>query len=109
MHRISGLPERHTGHPDEANRNESVTIAVTDGNGCVAYWSREAQELLGYTPAEIIGSPLAELFATDGTTFRHRDGSLLDTVWTRWRCSSTRAVRYSRARAGTASAGGRGG
>ncbi|MGP4086957.1 SpoIIE family protein phosphatase [Streptomyces sp. KR55] len=79
MHRISGLPERHAGHPDEANRNESVTIAVTDGNGCVAYWSREAQELLGYTPAEIIGSPLAELFSTDGARFRHRDGGLLDT------------------------------
>ncbi|MER6959203.1 SpoIIE family protein phosphatase [Streptomyces sp. NPDC000618] len=79
MHHTSGLPERRNRHPDEAHRDESVTIAVTDGNGCVAYWSREAQELLGYTPAEIIGSPLAELFSTDGTTFRHRDGSLLET------------------------------
>ncbi|MER5540590.1 PAS domain-containing protein [Streptomyces mirabilis] len=45
----------------------------------MAYWSREAQELLGYTPAEIIGRPLGDLFSADGATLRRCDGSLLDT------------------------------
>ena len=79
MHRTSGPPDRRPRQPDEAHVDESVTIAVTDGNGCVAYWSREAQELLGYTPAEIIGRPLDDLFSADGATFQHRDGRLLDT------------------------------
>ncbi|MET7690448.1 SpoIIE family protein phosphatase [Streptomyces sp. NPDC005483] len=56
-----------------------MTIAVTDGASRVAYWSREAQELLGYPPAEIIGRPLDDLLSADGATLRHRDGSLLDT------------------------------
>ncbi|ELP62596.1 SpoIIE family protein phosphatase [Streptomyces turgidiscabies] len=78
MHRTGGPPDRRRHQPDEAHVDESVTLAVTNGD-TVAYWSREAQELLGYTPAEIIGRPLDDLFSTDGTTFRHRDGSLLDT------------------------------
>ncbi|MEU1444008.1 ATP-binding SpoIIE family protein phosphatase [Streptomyces mirabilis] len=79
MHRTGGPPDRRTGQPGEAHVDESVTIAVTDGDGRVAYWSREAQDLLGHTPAEIIGRPLDKLLSTDGTTFRHRDGSPLVT------------------------------
>jgi PAS domain-containing protein len=56
-----------------------VTIAVTDGDARATYWSREAQGLLGYTSAEIIGRPLDYLLSADGTTLRHRQGSLLDT------------------------------
>lgn len=45
----------------------------------MAYRSREAQELPGYTSVEIIGRPLDDLVSADGATLRHRDGSLLDT------------------------------
>jgi PAS domain S-box-containing protein len=44
----------------------------------VAYWSAEAQELLGHTPAQIIGRPLADLRSADGSMLRHRDGHLLN-------------------------------
>ncbi|MFF4055492.1 SpoIIE family protein phosphatase [Streptomyces sp. NPDC001668] len=78
MHRTGGPPGRRARQPDKAHPVESVTIAVTDGDARVAYWSREAQELLGYTSAEIIGRPLDDLLSADGSTLRHRDGSLLD-------------------------------
>ena len=79
MPRTDGQPGRRIRRLDMAHPVESVTIAVTDGDTRVAYWSREAQELLGYTSAEIIGRPLDDLLSADGTTLRHRDGSLLDT------------------------------
>ncbi|MEU9174334.1 SpoIIE family protein phosphatase [Streptomyces sp. NPDC048420] len=79
MHRTGGPPGRRARQPDQAHPAESVTIAVTDGDTRVAYWSREAQDLLGYTPAEIIGRPLDDLVSADGATLRHRDGGLLDT------------------------------
>ena len=79
MPRTDGPPGRRARRLDKAHTVESVTLAVTDGDTRVAYWSREAQELLGYTPVEIIGRPLDYLLSADGTTLRHRDGSLLDT------------------------------
>ncbi|MET7724783.1 ATP-binding SpoIIE family protein phosphatase [Streptomyces mirabilis] len=79
MPRTDGQSGRRARQLDKAHPVESVTIAVTDGDTRVAYWSREAQELLGYTSVEIIGRPLDDLVSADGATLRHRDGSLLDT------------------------------
>ncbi|MER5181038.1 SpoIIE family protein phosphatase [Streptomyces sp. NPDC002896] len=79
MEHFGELPDRRTRQPDGTSLDASVTVAVTDSRGLVAYWSREAQDLLGYAPTEIIGSPLARLLSPDGSTFRHRDGRLLDT------------------------------
>ncbi|ULR48512.1 SpoIIE family protein phosphatase [Streptomyces deccanensis] len=78
MHRTGGPPGRRTRQLDEAHLADSVTIAVTDGDARVAYWSREAEDLLGYTSAEIVGRPLGDLVGADGATLRHRDGHLLD-------------------------------
>ncbi|MGW1718707.1 SpoIIE family protein phosphatase [Streptomyces sp. NPDC002156] len=60
----------------------STAVAVTDPDGRVTRWSNGAQRLLGYTPGEIVGRPVADLFASDvggggGSVFRHRDGRLL--------------------------------
>lgn len=77
MDHTGELPDRRTGLLDGTIPDAPITVAVTDGNGHVAYWSREAQELLGYTPAEVIGRPLAHLLSLDDSTFRHRDGRLL--------------------------------
>lgn len=52
-------------------------IAVTDENSYVVYWSSQAEVLLGYASAEMIGKPVADLCASGGT-LRHRDGRLLD-------------------------------
>jgi len=79
MPRTDGPPGRRARRLDKAHPVESVTIAVTDGDARVTYWSREAQELLGYTSVEIIGRPLDDLVSADGATLRHRDGSRLDT------------------------------
>ncbi|MEU2424877.1 PAS domain-containing protein [Streptomyces sp. NPDC007851] len=76
MPRTDGPPGRRARQPDKAHAGESVIIAATDGDARVAYWSREAQELLGYTSVEIIGRPLDELLGADGATLRHRDGSV---------------------------------
>ncbi|WP_181802993.1 ATP-binding SpoIIE family protein phosphatase [Streptomyces shenzhenensis] len=78
MDHSGGSPDRHTHPLDGTGPDASVTVAVTDSRGLVTYWSREAQDLLGYAPAEIIGTPLAHLLSLDGSTFRHRDGRLLD-------------------------------
>ncbi|MEU0649125.1 SpoIIE family protein phosphatase [Streptomyces umbrinus] len=75
MEHFGKLPDRGTRQPDGTSLD--VTVAVTDSRGLVAYWSSEAQDLLGYATAEIIGSPLARLLSPDGSTFRHRDGRLL--------------------------------
>ncbi|MGW0707935.1 SpoIIE family protein phosphatase [Streptomyces sp. NPDC002643] len=77
MEHFGELPDRRTRQPDGTSLD--VTVAVTDSRGLVAYWTCEAQDLLGYAPAEIIGRPLAHLLSADGFTFRHRDGRLLDT------------------------------
>ncbi|NGO06645.1 PAS domain S-box protein [Streptomyces sp. HC44] len=65
MPRTGGPPGRRAQQPDKAHAVESVTITVTDGDARVAYWSREAQEFLGYTSAEIIGRPLDDLLSAD--------------------------------------------
>jgi PAS domain S-box-containing protein len=44
--------------------------------GHVTSWSSGAEALLGYTSAEIIGRPLADLVAPDGSP-RHRSGRLM--------------------------------
>ncbi|MGW0948020.1 SpoIIE family protein phosphatase [Streptomyces sp. NPDC002623] len=77
MDRRGKPPDRRTGPRDEEHLNTSVTVTVTDAGGHVAFWSPDAQELLGYTPEEIIGRPLSELLSPDGAKFRHRDGHLL--------------------------------
>jgi PAS domain S-box-containing protein len=48
-------------------------MAVTDHDGRVTRWSSGAEEILGYTAAEIIGRPVADLLASDGRVL-HRDG-----------------------------------
>ncbi|MDX2939263.1 PAS domain S-box protein [Streptomyces ipomoeae] len=77
MHRTGGPPGRRAQQLDQAHPVESVTIVVTDGDARVAYWSREVQELPGYTSAEIIDRPLDYLVSTDGATPRHHYGRLL--------------------------------
>lgn len=62
-HRRAARPTRTAA--GQAHAVESVTITVTDGDTHVAYWSREAQEFLGYTSAEIIGRPLDDLLSAD--------------------------------------------
>lgn len=80
MRQSGDLPDGRRGQLNEAGLGTSVAVslAVTDGAGRVAYWSREAQELLGYAPEEIIGRLVADLLADDGSTLRHRDGRQLD-------------------------------
>ena len=60
-----------------ARVDSSVAIAVTDRDRRVTYWSSGAESLLGYTPAQIIGRPAADLVTTDGVML-HRDGRRLD-------------------------------
>lgn len=62
MPRTDGPPGRRAQQPDKAHAVESV---VTDDDARVAYWSREAQQFLGYTSAEIIGRPLDDLLSAD--------------------------------------------
>ncbi|WP_051947837.1 SpoIIE family protein phosphatase [Streptomyces scabiei] len=77
MDRRGKPPDRRTRPQEETHLNASVTVTVTDAVGRVAYWSRQAQELLGYTSKEIVGRPLADLLSPDGAMFRHRDGHVL--------------------------------
>ncbi|MEU3616204.1 PAS domain-containing protein [Streptomyces sp. NPDC006872] len=44
----------------------SVSVAVTDRDGRVTFWSEGAESVLGYSPAEIIGRPMGDLAAADG-------------------------------------------
>ena len=39
----------------------STAVVAADGSGRVRSWSRSAEALLGYTPAEMIGKPLSRL------------------------------------------------
>ncbi len=82
--------------------------AVIGADGTVAFWSREAAELLGHADADVVGRPARELLggrryakgaepyggAPGGRvlTLRHRDGGLVD-VWVRLLpMSGTRAL-----------------
>ncbi|MDI3404058.1 ATP-binding SpoIIE family protein phosphatase [Streptomyces cavernicola] len=56
---------------------DTAAVAVTDRDGRVTYWSGAAQALLGYAPGEVLGRPVADLVAADGT-LRHRDGRPVD-------------------------------
>ncbi|MDX3850842.1 SpoIIE family protein phosphatase [Streptomyces sp. AK02-01A] len=75
-----GASDATEGHArtDGAGRGAHV---VLDSRAVVIAWSPEAQELLGYRAAEIIGTPAAELLAGDGpgpgVLVRHRAGHLL--------------------------------
>ncbi|KOT92805.1 PAS/PAC sensor protein [Streptomyces rimosus subsp. pseudoverticillatus] len=52
-------------------------LVVCDCEGRITGWSGAAQELWGYSPEEIIGRPLTELFGTADAAVRHQDGRLL--------------------------------
>ncbi|MEU9079772.1 SpoIIE family protein phosphatase [Kitasatospora sp. NPDC048538] len=78
MERSGERPDRRSCSPGTTPADISVAVAVTDGGGRVAYWSAEAQALLGYSSTQIIGTPLADLLSPDEPTLRHRDGRLLD-------------------------------
>ncbi|MEW2113700.1 SpoIIE family protein phosphatase [Streptomyces sp. NPDC005474] len=58
-------------------RLDTSAVAVTDRDGHVMYWSSGAQTLLGHTPGDVLGRPVADLLADDGT-LRHRDGRPVD-------------------------------
>ncbi|MFC3577448.1 SpoIIE family protein phosphatase [Streptomyces yaanensis] len=57
--------------------DESLAVAVVDCEGRLRSWSRGAEALLGYTPGEIVGRPLADL-VVGHQTLRHRDGHVMD-------------------------------
>lgn len=68
---------QQTGPLAGAHLETSAAIAVADRDGRVRYWSSGAEFLLGHTPAQIIGRPVADILTADGTVL-HRDGRRLD-------------------------------
>ncbi|MFE2487681.1 SpoIIE family protein phosphatase [Streptomyces mirabilis] len=53
-------------------------LVVADQCGKVTCWSAGAQSLWGYASQEVLGRPLADLFAPDGPTLRDRAGRALE-------------------------------
>ncbi|MBC7274683.1 MAG: SpoIIE family protein phosphatase [Streptomyces sp.] len=81
--------------PDHPFDEASTARAALDGDGTLTEWNEGARVLLGWTAAEVLGRPAAELVADGGLapvaglggdrlggtlTLRHRDGRTLP-VW----------------------------
>ncbi|MFD7280382.1 SpoIIE family protein phosphatase [Streptomyces sp. NPDC059862] len=71
------LVDRRACRLTSADADMAATVAVTDRDGRVTCWSSEAEDLLGYTAADIIGRPVTDLLSADDTVL-HRDGHPLD-------------------------------
>ncbi|WSU56687.1 SpoIIE family protein phosphatase [Streptomyces sp. NBC_01104] len=71
----SNSPER----PDGAHRSrsalEGVATAMMDEHGRVTWWSRAAQDMLGWTAADMAGQPASRLLAEPGKAGRRSDGA----------------------------------
>jgi PAS domain S-box-containing protein len=92
-HMTTAVAEREAGLRESEERFRTMTESAVDGvvtvdtTGNVVSWNRGAQTIFGYTPDEVLGTPVARLFPA-----RHRD-ALLDLGRTRGLHGLTRDER----------------
>ncbi|MEV6995926.1 SpoIIE family protein phosphatase [Streptomyces sp. NPDC093228] len=62
----------------------SPAIALLDAQGTVLGWSQAAQQLLGYSAAEVVGRSAGVLLAAAGDRVRASEAAQESTLWGRW-------------------------
>ncbi|MER5227360.1 SpoIIE family protein phosphatase [Streptomyces flaveus] len=65
MERLPTPPGEGQGEAQDAGEPPYTATATIDDQGFVTGWSEEARRLLGYTPAQVVGFPAAQLLADD--------------------------------------------
>ncbi|WP_411152464.1 SpoIIE family protein phosphatase [Streptomyces sp. A30] len=77
--RTSGLGQRVI--PDDVVDEARTARAAVDEHGIVTEWSEGARRLLGYTPDDIIGTPVARLLDEDVSAETLRRGTGVVPTW----------------------------